>query len=97
MPITADDQSVTPAESHDQTQREVLGFLLGDRDQSRCKIEEICRAVTGGANDWAKDDDVQNAIRDLAGAGLVHLEEDEFVSPTRAARYYCNLQGGWVI
>jgi hypothetical protein len=49
---------------------------------------ELVREMTGEANDFARKDAVERAVRELAAAGLVHRNGD-VVLPSRAAlRFY---------
>lgn len=63
----------------------VLRQLL-DLHPARLTLEELTREVVsgGGSSSFAERDAVERAIRDLAGAGLLH-RGGEFVAPTRAA------------
>jgi len=47
-------------------------------------IEELVRELDPGRDSFAERDAVERAVRDLAGAGLVHQRES-LVLPTRAA------------
>lgn len=47
-------------------------------------VAELVREVGGQDAQFAQRDAVERAVRDLSGAGLLHLHED-FVMPTRAA------------
>lgn len=70
----AEDESVESA---------VLRQLL-DLHPTRLTMAELAREFGAGGGDFATDDAVERAVRDLAGAGLLHRGE-EFVAPTRAA------------
>ena len=47
-------------------------------------LAELTREVTEDPEQFAQRDAVERAVRDLAGAGLVHRSND-FVLPSRAA------------
>jgi len=47
-------------------------------------IEELVRELDPGRDSFARRDAVERAVRDLAGAGLLH-RSDSLVLPTRAA------------
>jgi type IV secretory pathway protease TraF len=47
-------------------------------------VAELAREVGGEEGGFAERDSVERAVRDLAGAGLLHVH-DSFVLPTRAA------------
>jgi hypothetical protein len=70
----AEDESVESA---------VLRQLL-DLHPTRLTLEELAREFGARSTDFAANDAVERAVRDLAGAGLLHQGE-EFVVPTRAA------------
>ena len=67
----------------------VLRQLL-DLHPTRLTLEELTREVGGTRSDFAERDAVVRAVRDLAGAGLLHQGE-EFVAPTRAALRFSEL------
>jgi hypothetical protein len=58
--------------------------------------DELTREMTGGGSTSFGDADaLERAVRELAGAGLLHRPgEDEMVRPTRAAVRYFELTGG---
>jgi hypothetical protein len=47
-------------------------------------VAELVREVGGESPDFARRDAIERAVRDLAGAGLLH-SYSAFVMPTRAA------------
>jgi hypothetical protein len=53
-------------------------------------VPEIIREVAGEEPEFAQRDAVERAVRDLAGAGLLH-NRDEFALPTRAALRFSEL------
>lgn len=55
-------------------------------------VAELVREVAGEDPGFAERDAIERAVRDLAGAGLLH-NHDEFVLPTRAALHFNDLQG----
>lgn len=67
----------TPGERLDQRQRTVLMLLFSD--PSPWTVQELGCEL--GEEPLAAD-----AVAELAGAGLVHRLDGEFVVPTRAAR-----------
>jgi hypothetical protein len=66
-----------------KTEDAVLAFVLAEHP-SQLTIPELTRELSGGAIDFANNDAVECAVRDLAGSGLLHYHGD-FVVPTRAA------------
>ena len=70
-------------------QRVVLAFVL-DEHPDQLTIPELCRALYAHPGDFASDDAVERAIRDLDGAGLLSCEGG-IVRPTRAALCFARL------
>jgi len=73
-----------------QDQRVVLSFVL-DEHPATLTIPEVCRALYAHPGDFASDDAVERAIRDLDGAGLLSCEGG-VVRPTRAALRFARLE-----
>jgi hypothetical protein len=68
-------------------QGSVLTLLLLAHPGQR-SVEEVVREMTDRPDEFAARDAINNAIRDLVGAGLVH-RHGSFVFVTRAAvRFY---------
>jgi hypothetical protein len=55
-----------------------------DLHPSQVTLAELIREIGGEQPGFAERDAIERAVRDLAGAGLLH-RNDEFVLPTRAA------------
>ena len=70
-------------------QRVVLGFVL-EEHPAQLTIPELCRALYAHPGDFASNDAVERAIRDLDGAGLLSCQGG-VVTPTRAALYFHRL------
>jgi hypothetical protein len=77
------DDSRSPAAEDAATESAVLQQIL-DFHPAQVTVAEIVREVAGEPLDFGERDAVERAIRDLAGAGLLH-RHDEFIAPTRAA------------
>jgi Fe2+ or Zn2+ uptake regulation protein len=71
-------------------QTAVLTILL-DAHPAQRSADELVREVTAEPGDFAQRDAVENAIRELVAAGLVH-RHDEFVFATRAAARFDQLR-----
>ena len=67
----------------------VLQQLL-DLHPAQLTLEELTREFGARCGDFGARDAVERAVRDLAGAGLLH-RGDEFVVPTRAALRFSEL------
>jgi hypothetical protein len=55
-------------------------------------VEELVRELDPGRDSFSQRDAVERAVRDLAGAGLLHQSES-LVLPTRAALRFDQLLG----
>jgi hypothetical protein len=56
-------------------------------------IPELVREITAGASEFAEDDRMERAVRDLTGLGLLRCPGG-VVMPTRAAIRFNELLGG---
>jgi hypothetical protein len=79
---TTEEYKTTWAED-EEVEVAVLRQLL-DLHPTRLTLAELTREFSARGSDFAAHDAVERAVRDLAGAGLLHKGE-EFVAPTRAA------------
>ena len=62
---------------------DVLELLL-EHQPALLSVDEVIRAMTAGAEEFAPRDRVENALRDLVAVGLAH-RLGAFVFATRAA------------
>jgi hypothetical protein len=83
------DDSWTPAAEDAATESAVLQQVL-DFHPVQVTVVELVREIAGESTSFAERDAVERAVRDLAGAGLIH-RHDAFVSPTRAALRFSEL------
>lgn len=67
----------------EEVESAVLRQLL-DLHPTQLTLEELAREFGARCGDFGAHDAVERAVRDLAGAGLLHRGK-EFVVPTRAA------------
>jgi hypothetical protein len=74
----------------DQVQQATLAILL-DAHPAQLSIDELARELTDRPDEFGPRDAIDNAVRDLVGAGLVH-RHGVFVFPTRAAVRFDELQ-----
>ena len=72
-----------PSHEEDLAQQAVLAVLL-DAHPAQRSIEEIVRELVEDPAEFGARDRVENAIRDLVGAGLLH-RHGPFVFATHAA------------
>jgi hypothetical protein len=73
----------SPARDADRREQAILGVLLLAHPAQR-STDEVVREMTDDPEDFAARDDVENALRDLVRAGLVH-RHGPFVFATAAA------------
>jgi Fe2+ or Zn2+ uptake regulation protein len=83
-----DERSV--AEREDTLQGAVLALLVLAHP-GQFSIEELVRELTDRPDEFSERDAIDNALRDLAGAGLVH-RHGSFVFATRAAVHFDELR-----
>jgi len=83
------EDSWTPAAEDAAIESAVLQQLL-DFHPVQVTLAELVREVAGESTDFAERDAIERAVRDLAGAGLLHKHE-AFVVPTRAALRFSEL------
>jgi hypothetical protein len=83
-----DERSV--AEREDTLQGAVLALLVLAHP-GQFSIEELVRELTDRPDEFSERDAIDNALRDLAGAGLVH-RDGSFVFATRAAVHFDELR-----
>lgn len=77
------DDSWTPAAEDAATEAAVLQQVLAFHP-AQVTLAELAREIVGESPGFAEQDAVERAVRDLAGAGLLH-RRDTFVAATRAA------------
>jgi hypothetical protein len=82
----------TTAREDAAIQSAVLALPL-DRHPAQLTLAELVREVAEDSTDFAQGDAIARAIRDLAGAGLLHRHGD-FAIPTRAAVHFDRLLAG---
>jgi hypothetical protein len=78
------------AAREDMAQQAVLSMLL-DAHPGHLSIEEVVSGMTDRPEEFSARDAINNAIRDLVGAGLLH-RHGTFVFATRAAVRFEQLQ-----
>jgi hypothetical protein len=72
-----------PSHEEDLAQQAVLAILL-DAHPAQRSTDEIVRELTDRPDEFGERDRIENAIRDLVGAGLLH-RHGPFVFATHAA------------
>ncbi len=80
-------------ESDDRgTENAVLQRVL-EVHPAQLTVAELVRELAGEDAEFAERDAIERAVRDLAGVGLLH-RNDDFLMPTRAALRYSELLDG---
>jgi hypothetical protein len=93
QPSGASDDAASPTAAQDlRDQGVVLTHVLAVHP-THLIVPELVREVTAGASDFAEDDRMERAVRDLTGLGLLHCPGGVVV-PTRAAIRFNELLGG---
>ncbi|MFL5897762.1 MAG: hypothetical protein ACJ76D_04785 [Solirubrobacterales bacterium] len=87
--MSKNDESRTTWWEDETMESAVLRQLL-DLHPTRLTLEELAREFGDSGGSFAERDAVERAVRELAGAGLLHRGE-EFVAPTRAAVRFSEL------
>jgi len=70
--------------------REAVLMHLLSLHPTQVTLPELTREMTRDPEDFGERDGIETAVRDLAGAGLLHA--GHFIQPTRAALYFNALQ-----
>jgi len=92
-PKGAGNENVPPTAAEDiRDQGIVLVHVLAVHP-SHLIIPELVREITAGASEFAEDDRMERAVRDLTGLGLLRCPGG-VVMPTRAAIRFNELLGG---
>jgi hypothetical protein len=92
-PKGAGNEYVPPTAAEDiRDQGIVLVHVLAVHP-SHLIVPELVREITTGASEFAEDDRMERAVRDLTGLGLLHCPGG-VVMPTRAAIRFNELLGG---
>jgi hypothetical protein len=79
-----------PADEDAKTEGAVLGFIL-NQHPAHLTIPELSLALNRDPGDFSANDAVERAVRELVGAGLLHIGGGLVLS-TRAARYFAALE-----
>ena len=79
-----------PASEDRRTESAVLALALKEHP-AHLTIPELSLAMNRDRTNFSDGDEVERAIRELIGAGLLHPAAG-FVVPTRAAIYFSSLE-----
>jgi hypothetical protein len=92
-PKGASDESVPPTAAEDTRDQGIVLIHVLAVHPTHLIVPELVREITAGAADFAEDDRVERAVRDLTGLGLLHCPGGVVV-PSRAAIRFNELLGG---
>ena len=90
--MSTNDDNQTNAGEDTRIEAAVMQRLL-DLHPTRVTVDELVRDIAGEDADFGARDGIERALRELAGAGLLHRADGDFVTPTRAAVHYGELLG----
>lgn len=92
-PKGAGRESAPPTAAQDLRDQDVVLTHVLAAHPSHLIVPELVREITAGASDFAEDDRMERAVRDLTSLGLLHCPGG-VVMPTRAAIRFNELLGG---
>jgi hypothetical protein len=84
------DRGVPRVPEEDRLEGTVLAVVL-DAHPGQLSVDELVRELTTNPYNFGARDAINNAVRDLVGAGLLH-RHDAFVFATRAAVRFRELE-----
>jgi hypothetical protein len=90
--VGGDDDIESTAREDALIESAVLSLVLAHHP-TQLTLVELLRQIVDDPGSFAERDAVERAVRDLAGAGLLH-RNGEIVLPTLAALRFDELQGG---
>jgi hypothetical protein len=92
-PKGAGNENVPPTAAEDIRDQGVVLIHVLAVHPSHLIVPELVREITAGASEFAEDDRMERAVRDLTGLGLLRCPGG-VVMPTRAALRFNELLGG---
>lgn len=92
-PKGAGDENVPPTAAEDIRDQGIVLIHVLAVHPTHLIVPELVLEVTAGAADFAEDDRMERAVRDLTGLGLLHCPGGVVV-PSRAAIRFNELLGG---
>lgn len=93
QPSDAGTEDVPPTAAEDIRDQGIVLIHVLAVHPSHLIVPELVREITAGASEFAEDDRMERAVRDLTGLGLLHCPGG-VVMPTRAAIRFNELLGG---
>lgn len=86
----ADNENLTNESADSRVEAALIQRVL-DLHPTRVTSDELVRDMAGEDADFGARDEIERAIRELTGVGLLHRTDDDFVTPTRAAIHFGEL------
>ena len=86
-PKGAGDKNVPPTEAQDIRDQGVVLIHVLSRHPTLLTIPDLVREITSGSEDFAEGDNLERAVRDLTGVGLLHCPSGLAVLSPAALRF----------
>ncbi len=86
----ANEENLTNQGADTRVEAALIQRIL-DLHPTRVTNDELVRDLGGEDADLGNRDEIERAISELTGAGLLHRNDDGFVTPTRAAVHFGEL------
>lgn len=93
QPSDAGIKDASPTAAEDIRDQGIVLIHILAVHPSHLIVPELVREITAGASEFAEDDRMERAVRDLTGLGLLRCPGG-VVMPTRAAIRFNELLGG---
>ena len=92
-PKGAGDEDASPTAAEDIRDQGIVLIHVLTLHPTLLTIPDLVREITSGSEDFAESDNIERAVRDLTGVGLLHCP-GALVVPTHAALRFNELLGG---
>jgi hypothetical protein len=86
-PKGAGDENVSPTEAQDIRDQGVVLIHVLSRHPTLLTIPDLVCEITSGSEDFAEGDNLERAVRDLTGVGLLHCPSGLAVPSPAALRF----------
>ncbi|HEX3174784.1 MAG TPA: hypothetical protein VHQ43_11275 [Solirubrobacterales bacterium] len=87
QPKGAGDEDASPTEAQDIRDQGVVLIHVLSRHPTLLTIPDLVREITSGSKDFAEGDNLERAVRDLTGVGLLHCPSGLAVPSPAALRF----------
>lgn len=87
QPSGAGDENVPPTEAQDIRDQGVVLIHVLSRHPTQLTIPDLVREITSGSEDFAEGDNLERAVRDLTGVGLLNCPSGLAVPSPAALRF----------